>query len=262
MSAADPFGLPLRALDRLRSYAPDRSFDDPVHTAGVVTAIWPGKAVFLTDGKQSVGLPTAADIPLRVGDRVEVVGFPSLGDSIHTLQDPIFRPAQQTVSIVEAKEVTATAALTGVHEAELVRMEGRLVTREWVAGHYTLLVEGAATSGDPARALVFSAILPSAAPIPAVEALADDSKVRLTGICITRDTEPVRQFPVSRSVQLLLRDERDVDVVARPPWWTMGKLMWGLGLTLGLAGGALAWAATLRRQVRRQTAQIQEQLYE
>lgn len=92
LSAIDPFSLPVRPLNRLREYGPESTFDDPVHTQGVVTAIWPGKAVFLTDGTQSVGLPTGEDASLRVGDRMEVVGYPSLGDSIHSLQDAIFRP--------------------------------------------------------------------------------------------------------------------------------------------------------------------------
>ncbi len=261
LSVIDPFTLPVRPLNRLREYGPESTFDDPVHTQGVVTAIWPGKAVFLTDGTQSVGLPTGEDASLRVGDRVAVVGFPSLGDAIHSLQDAIFRPLGRGVA-PEPRVVTVGQALTGDHEAELVQLEGRLVTRQWAPGHYTLLLDASPDGSGSSRALVFSAILPTGSPIAAVEALEDQTRVRLTGICISQDVEPVRHFRMPRGFQLLLRDAGDVTVVARPSWWTLGHVGWILGLVAVLAGGAIVWVVSLRRQVRWQTARIQQQLNE
>ena len=261
LSAKDPFSLPVRPLNRLREYSPGSTFDDPVHTRGVVTAIWPGKAVFLTDGTQSVGLPTGEDASLRVGDRVEVVGFPSLGDAIHSLQDAIFRPMGRAMAPTP-HAVTVGQALTGDHEAELVQLEGRLVTRQWAPGHYTLLLDASPDGSGSSRALVFSAILPAVGPIAAVEELEDGTRVRLTGICISQDVEPVRHFRMPRGFQLLLRDAEDVTVVARPSWWTLGHVAWMLGVVVVLAGGAIGWVVSLRRQVRWQTAQIQNQLDE
>ena len=261
VSAKDPFLLPVRPLNRLREYAPESTFDDPVHTQGVVTAIWPGKAVFLTDGTQSVGLPTGEDTSLRVGDRVEVVGFPSLGDAIHSMQDAIFRLLGRA-SAPSPKAVTVGQALTGDHEAELVQLEGRLVTRQWAPGHYTLLLDASPDGSGSSRALVFSAILPTANPIAAVEELDDNTRVRLTGICISQDVEPVRHFRMPRGFQLLLRDAADVTVVERPSWWTLGHAAWVLGVVAVLAGVAIVWVVSLRRRVRWQTAQIQNQLDE
>lgn len=261
LTMPDPFTLPVRPLNRLREYVPNSTFDDPVHTQGVVTAIWPGKALFLTDGTESVGLPVGDDAAPRVGDSVEVVGFPSLGDSIHSLQDPIFRPVGKGAAPAP-RDVTVAQALTGDHEAELVRLDGYLVTRQWVPGYYTLLLDAPSSNGSKVGGLVFSAVLPASSPIPAIEALADQTRVRLTGICLSQDVRPIRHFRMPRGFQLLMRDAGDVAVVARPSWWTLGKAVWVLGIVAVLAGVAIVWVVSLRRRVRWQTARIQQQLDE
>ena len=261
LSTSDPFALPVRPLNRLREYAPDGTLDDPVHTEGVVTAIWPGRAVFLTDGTHSIGLPTGEDASPRVGDRVEVVGFPSLGDSIHSLQDAIFRPMGKGTPPVP-REITLAQAFNGEHEAELVRLEGYLVTRQWVPGHYTLLLEAPPAAGDSSKGRVFAAILPAASPVESVEALADQTLVRLTGICISQDFRPIRHFRMPQGFQLLMRDATDVTVVERPSWWTRENAMWILSIVGVLASVAIIWVVSLRRRVRWQTARIQQQLDE
>lgn len=50
-----------------------------------------------------------------------------------------------------------------------MQLEGRSVTRQWAPGHYTLLLDASPDGSGSSRALVFSAILPTASPIQAVE---------------------------------------------------------------------------------------------
>ena len=45
-----------------------------------------------------------------------------------------------------------------------------------------------------------------------------------------------------------------------PPWWTLERLSWALGLLGGVVLLALAWVAVLRRRVARQTRIIRQKL--
>jgi signal transduction histidine kinase/CheY-like chemotaxis protein len=255
---ADPFQLPIRRLDKLRQYAPGASFDDAVHSRGVVTAIWPKKAVFLTDGTASVAMSTEQDVALSVGDEVEVAGYPSLGDGINTLRNAVFRKVGRNEAMSTAMAIGVAQAMTGDHEAELVKITGRLVTREWSGGNYRLVLNGA----NVGNALVFSAVLPAPERLMGLEDLPDGSQLTVTGVCVSQDVEPVRHYRMARRFQLLMRDAADLQVLRRASWWTLGHLLWLFGVVVLLGGAAAAWAWTLRRQVRNQTAVIQEQLRE
>jgi signal transduction histidine kinase/CheY-like chemotaxis protein len=257
----DPFSLPVVPLDKLREYTPGGTFDDPVHIQGVVTGVWPGRAIFLTDGKRSIGLPAVQDPPVQAGDRVDVGGFPSLGDAITSLENPVIRVIGRT-PLPEAAPLTVSEAVKGQYEAALVRIQGRIVARQWAAGHYTLLLDSIAPPGkDAAGGLrIFSAMLPSPGPIGAVDAIAEGSEVEVTGICISRDVEMVEHFRVPRGFQLVLRDARDIRVLAPPPWWTSRHTAWLLRVIVVLAIGSSFWAGSLRQRVRAQTKVIQDQL--
>jgi signal transduction histidine kinase len=47
----------------------------------------------------------------------------------------------------------------------------------------------------------------------------------------------------------------DVQVLAKPPWWTFRRLVLALGALAGVLALAAAWIVVLRRQVERRTAQ-------
>lgn len=267
----DLFSLPVRTLDKLREYTPGSTFDDAIHAKGVVTAIWPGRAIFITDGIQGIGLPASADVPLAVGDSVDVVGYPSLGEAIHSLQDAIIRRLGVAAKQVKPVRATVEKALKGDHEAELVQIEGRLVARQWSAGSYTFLLDAASAAGpkpppktgastESGGPSVFSAVLPAEAPLPFAEELREGTRMAVTGVCISQDIQSVRYFRMPRSFQLLIREVADIQVVERPPWWTLNRVLWILGLAVVLAWAALFWAGMLRKQVDLQTGVIQEQL--
>jgi len=62
------------------------------------------------------------------------------------------------------------------------------------------------------------------------------------------------------SFQLLLRSSGDVAVIQNPPWWTLSRLLWMLGIMTVVLLAGLAWVFVLDRRVRQQTAIIQQKL--
>jgi signal transduction histidine kinase len=251
--ALDPFSLPVRPVDRVRTYSPGLTFDEPVHIRGVITATWPGKGLFISDGRQSLRLPTTEATSFAPGDLVDAAGFPTLGDSIQTLQDPVLRRFGRGGD-VQPQLITARQALSGEHESNLVRIEGRLLHAQWRANEYSLLVNSDGT--------LFPAILPANAKHPSLDDLGEETRISLTGICLISDVQGVRKFLVPRAFQILLRSPSDITVLQRGPWWTLRRLLAVLGVSLAAALLALGWVSLLRRRVRAQTEVIQKQLEE
>lgn len=94
---------------------------------------------------------------------------------------------------------------------------------------------------------------------PALRLGAGD-RVRLTGICELTTT---RSLPFTANVdgfRIHLRQEGDVAVLQRAPWWTLRRLLWALGIVGTVAFASLAWAALLRRRVSEQTEIIRVQI--
>jgi PAS domain-containing protein len=64
--------------------------------------------------------------------------------------------------------------------------------------------------------------------------------------------------PSAFSIQL--RSPADIVLLASPPWWTVSRALYLLGAIGTCLCLGIAWVAILRRQVRRQTTIIRQQL--
>jgi signal transduction histidine kinase/ActR/RegA family two-component response regulator len=247
---ADPFSLPVKKVRGVFEYVPGGSLDHRVRIRGVVVARW-GKTLFLSDGVQGATVLTSGTTLPEPGDLVDVVGFPVMGDFIHTIEDAIIRRLG-TQSLPVPRTISAADALAGDFEGSLVRIDGRLIERQRATGQETLLVN----SGG----LVFSAILPLEHADARRVQLAPRSQIELTGVCLIPETQAVRHFRVPKSFQILLRSPRDITVLRRPSWWTPEHALYAFGLTSLVALGAFSWIFALNRRVQAQTATIQDQL--
>ena len=86
---------------------------------------------------------TLAHESVAPGDQVEVSGFPSLGDYSAVLRDSLVRPVGRA-SRPASSGVTAEQALTGGHDAALVRIRGRLLDRIDTGGEHVLVLQDGA----------------------------------------------------------------------------------------------------------------------
>jgi PAS domain S-box-containing protein len=243
---ADLFSIPLRPIHIVLRLSSQGPFNQRVRVQGVVTLQRLGKSVFISDGKEGMEVQSRQMVALRPGDRVDVVGFPAVGDYSPVLKDAVFRkigsgPAPQ------ATTVTAQQALAGNYDSELIQIQGRLLDSGTQAGLHTLSI-----SADNVN---FRAEIEEARG----NALADlrgGSLVRLTGVCDINVDE--NRAPVSFG--LLLRRPEDVVVIQQPPWLTLQRASSLLGLTGLVMLSVLVWVALLRRRVANQTETIRAAL--
>ena len=92
--------------------------------------------------------------------------------------------------------------------------------------------------------------------------LENGSIVAVTGVCVI---EPGAEWQAgeawrAKSFRLMLRSPADVVVLRAPPWWTLQKLLWTVGLLGVIVLGEFAWVGVLRRRVQQQTRIIRQKL--
>jgi signal transduction histidine kinase/DNA-binding response OmpR family regulator len=256
---ADPFALPLRAVDSLLRFTPDVDFVHRVHIRGHVTLAWPGRVVCLQDRSQGICVQTAQLTPLAAGNLVDVAGFPVVGDYTPTMTDATVK-LLGSGQPVAAKQVTADQAFGGSYDGALVRIEGSLIGWDRTTKDPTLVL----TSGN----FLFPVVLPSGTDggsngNPTLD-WKDGSKLSITGICSVQvDTQStMMQGGLARpkSFRILLRSPKDVVVLANPSWWTAGHALMVISLVLAVTLTVLFWVAVLRHRVEQQTAVIRRQL--
>lgn len=241
---ADPFSLPVSTMAGVMR----RSLLAPGHRVrvqGVVT--WSRDSQFsLMDAVHGIFIYTDTPARVQVGDRLDVVGFPTMGAHTAVLQDAVYRrlgaaPLPQPVAL------TAAQALTGDHDAEPVQVDGELVYKSRTPSEKILLLtENGST---------FSATLPAGAS-GRFDSLQPGSVLRVTGICYIEVT-PAK---TPRAVRILLQSPADIVVLSRPSWWTARNTLILAVLLLAAVAVVIAWNTGLRRRVRSQTRMIRDQL--
>lgn len=246
---ADPFSLPIRAVDRVFEYAPEAAPVHLVRIRGVVSARW-GQTVFMSDGMQGASVRGSEPTSLKPGDFVDAVGYPSLGDTSHTIDDAIFRRLGAS-ALPQPQAIDVKEALSGDFQWSLVRLSGQLIQKQETADQYTLLLK----SGGA----VFSAVFPAELKEQSIDNLQEGSQLELTGICVITETQAQRHFRLPRAFQVLLRSPSDVRVLERPSWLTPAHALVVLALALAGTMLVLAWVIALRRRVAQQTTLLRQQ---
>jgi len=249
---AEPFAIETTPASQLLRFAPNGRAGHRVKVRGVVTQQEPGSAIYLRDGTQGLRVRTTTTETFAPADVVEALGFPTMGTLSAELDDAVLRRTGETAP-VDANAAVVKDLAAGKLDADLVEVEAKVrdVLRE--PDRIRLTVQAADT---PFQAII--PIIANATEIPSAGA-----RVRLRGICrVVEATQPTRSFNTrARSFELLLSNSPGaVTILRRPPWWTTQRLEFAAAILLGLAMLALAWAALLRRQVRRQTTLIRTQV--
>jgi signal transduction histidine kinase len=242
--AGDPFSVLASPIGGVATFDPGRLAGRRVKIHGTVTLAVPGDRFFIQDASGGIQVRTQQTNEVQVGDALDVLGFPSLGDFSPSLEEGVFRrigigpvaPANRT----SASEVL----LGGTNDAMLVELEARLVQTMTRSARPKLVLQDGP--------IIFTAHLVSS-PGPESPLLAAGSLVRVRGICVIQGGESHQPL----SFRLLLREPEDVKLLSTPPWWTSrhARMLTG-GMVLAVLI-ALAWVASLRAQVRAQTRIIE-----
>lgn len=252
-AAANALDQPSLQIGELLLFAPQASYGRRVKVSGTVVLQQPGQALIVQDDQRGLYVQTRQPGRLRLGDRVELLGFPVKGDYTPMLQDAVWKKVAEG-SAPEPVKVTPDEALEGLHDCRLVQIEGTLINRSHNDRETVLMVENGRQT--------FTAVLEDQNPGAELDTLQNQSQLRLTGVCRIEVGEEWRAGPTwrAKAFRILMRSPADVEVLKLPPWWTLGRLLWAVGILTTVVLASLSWAAMLRRKVGQQTAIIRRQL--
>ncbi len=244
---ADLSSIPVRPIHIILRLGPVGAFNQRVHVQGIVTLQRPGKTLFIRDAQEGLEVETRQTIPLEIGDRVDVVGFPAVGDFSPVLQDAVYRKIGAGAA-PPAPLVTAAQALLGGYDSELIRMQGRLVGFSLAAVRKSLTID--------ADGLMVEAELEGRSGEEMPGHVRVGSLVQLTGICDIRAGE--NRTPVG--VSMLLRTPKDIVVLQPASWWNLERALTVLAFTGLIVVGVVFWGGMLRLRVGQQTETIRATL--
>lgn len=236
--------VPFSALMR---FSPGEGSQHRVRVQGVVTYQQPGQALFLQNGEQGLRVLTQQDGPLAIGDVVDVLGFPAVGESAPLLEDAAFHR-------VDHASVPQPVKLDLAVPWE--QYDGALITTDATLLHVEPQPNGARMllqQGD----VVFEAMLEPREVAASLTSLRANSVLRITGICLVRNGG---LWSIPQSFRVLLRTPQDVTVLKAASWWNLRNALWLLGIISGILFLVLSGMVVLGRKLREQMAIIREKI--
>ncbi len=252
--AGDPFAIPAQPIEKLLQFTPQGPYGHRVKVTGTVIYRQDDGDLYIEDQTEGLYVKTKRAGSLSVGDVVEVLGFPANGEYTPMLQDAVFRKigseALPTPPLIDTDE-----ALKGTYDCRLVRIEATVLDRARRSGEQFLVLQ--AEGG-----FIFHAYLEGKNHGAEFASLENGSKVAITGVCLieTGSDWSAGDTWRAKSFRILLRSADDIVVLKKPPWWSLKRLLWAIGL-LGVGVlGTFTWVVVLRRRVHKQTRIIRQKL--
>jgi len=245
---SDPFAIETTPLAAVATFDPNRLAGRRVKVRGVVTLRMPGQGFILQDETGGMRVLARQTNQVAIGDSLEVLGFPAIGEFSPYLEEGVFReigPGRlPPPKLTRADQIL----LHGSEDALLVEIRARLLQSVPRSANPQIVLQDGP--------IIFTAHLTAPAARSEVPALQSGSLLRLTGVCAIQGGE----HHEPQSFRLQLRSPEDIGLLETPPWWT-ARHAFVLAASLMIAvAAALAWVFLLRRQVQTQTTLIRQKL--
>jgi len=253
----DLFDAPdVQALDNHLPYEISTAGRHRAH--GRVLAVWGGdKLLVANDSGRLMRIDLADPRPPAYGDCIDVIGFPETDLHRLNLVRAVWRPSARKVSLAETVQESSIRALFEDQET------GFPVVKERLCGK-TIRLEGLVKDPPQNGLLSISdgnhnlAVDISAIGDALTQGLKPGCRISATGSCIidVDNWRPHAPFPKTRNVTLVSRTPSDIRVLARPPWWTVGRLLTLVGGLFAALLAILVWNIVLRRLVERRSREL------
>ena len=234
-------------LSELLQFAPAEGTRHRVRVRGIVGYQQQGNALFLQSQGKGLRVLTQQGTPLDIGDLVDVLGFPAMGDSAPILEDAVFHRLGHEKAPEPLKlDLDIPWEL---FDGAVVTTDAKLLNRQAQPDGLLLMLQ----HGD----VFFDATAPAGASAERLLSIPPNSEVQVTGICLVR-SGGLWQIP--QSFRLLLRSPQDLVVLTTPSWWNLRHNLWVLGITGGILLTVVAWVVVLGRRLQRQMDIIRQKL--
>jgi signal transduction histidine kinase len=231
----------------LLRFSPDPGAVHRVRVRGVVAYQQRGSALFVQNMGKGLRVVTQQDTRVEVGDIVDVLGFPAMGESAPVLEDAVFHRVGHETSLEPIK-----LDLSVPWE----RYDGALVTSDVKLLQHELRPDGVSLLLQQGSVL-FSATSQAGDSGDRLLSVPINSELRITGICLVRSGGLWR---VPESFRFLLRGPNVVVVLHAPSWWNFRHTLWLLGMAAGVLLAMTSWVVVLGRRLREQMDVIRQKL--
>ncbi|MCU0788130.1 MAG: PA14 domain-containing protein, partial [Verrucomicrobia bacterium] len=241
---ADPFSAPAKTISNLLLFDLRASGFQRVKISGQIVHARGGEFFLMQEGKGLRFRPVNGT-ELRAGDLVDVVGIPDLSGPSPQLHEAVVRktgaaalpppvewPDPENPGMPwDAIRVQTEARLIGIHHAG----------PDWVLELQTGL--------RACRALVKTSMdLAAAFPL--------GSRLRVSGVYAALESERRDDRP---GFELLLNSDADIQLLQRPPWWNLRRLLFIVATLVLTLTAAAIWISQLRRKVEQRTALLERE---
>jgi signal transduction histidine kinase len=246
---ADLFAIPRKTAANLLLFDPQASVFQRVKVSGQILHVRDPE-YYMTDGRNGLRFIAKKPEQLAAGDLVEVVGFPELSGASPVLREAVARKTGEG-PLPEARTLPADHLIQSDYDATRVRVKGVLVSVRGTQAEPVLEVQNGVRT--------FVARLDSTN--GPVESLPVGSQLELTGVYSGQGGNRAVGQDIS-SFELLLNSPADIQVLARPPWWTLERLLIGMGALACVLAVTVLWITQLHRKVEVRTAELEVQIRE
>ena len=257
--SADPFDVPV--LEPPGTVTPP---DVPLlgrrRLVGQVVAIRQRNQILLRDDLREVHKITLRDaLPPDCGNRIEAAGAPETDLYRLNLTDAVWRlangPRQPDID-----PVRCTISELHVDARGLPQLNSGLYGKT-VCTQGTVLDVPTAESPRDIMLLKdgdFMLSVDVGACRTILNAVSVGCRVAVTGTCLieTESWQGHRPLPRTTGVSLVLRTPDDLQILARPPWWTPRRLTIVVGVLLLVLAAILVWNRILQRVIDRKSRQL------
>ena len=233
-------------IPELLRFSPQQR-DSRVRVSGVVSYQDPGKLFCLQAGNRGLRVMTQESTALSVGDQVDVLGWPTVGESAPVL-------TSSTVKVI--RHGLLPRPVNFDFRSDWQHYDGALVTLD------ADLLDIASENGEKVLRLrhdstVFTAPLKGALAYSRRSIPVPGSRLQLTGVCLVRNGGLWR---VPQSFQILLRSTKDMKVLSAPSLWNLRSASLVLGATLGMLLTVVVWMVVVRQRLKSQVQIMREKL--
>ena len=244
---SDLFSSPRKTAAELMLFDPQANAFQRVKVSGQIVYVR-GVEHFMMDGTNGVRFITRRPAKLTSGDMVDVVGFPELSGAAPVLREAVARKTGHA-ALPGARKLSPDNLIRANNDATRVRVEALLASASRSETNQVLEMQTGLWR--------FVARLDGrneSVRLPPV-----GSRLELTGVYAAQGGNRAASQDVA-SFELLLNSPSDITVLARPPWWTLKRLLIAVGALTCVLAGTVLWITQLHRQVRERSAELEMQI--
>ncbi len=241
---AEPFSAPAKTIADLLRFDLHASGFQRVKVSGQVVHVSDGET-FLMEGGRGLRFRAAPAELLAPGDLVDVVGIPDVSAPSPLLHEAVARKTGSAPLPLPVPWPDPTNSAANP-EALLVRTDARLIGLHHAGPEWVLEVQ--------AGLRTYQALLST--PENLADTLSLDSRLRLTGVYATPDRSQNRDLA---AFELLLNSPADIQLLHRPPWWNLRRLLFIVAALLAVLAAAALWITQLRRKVEQRTVLLERE---